>query len=75
MIIENYSLNVLEGGVSYGWQKNRYTPKQWNESKKRNKEKLEKEAKIRCANFMIEMIKKYGAEIGTKSDSSACDGV
>lgn len=39
------------------------------------KEKLEKEAKIRCANFMIEMIKKYGAEIGTKSDSSACDGV
>ena len=31
--------------------------------KKRNKEKLEKEAKIRCANFMIEMIKKYGAEI------------
>ena len=43
--------------------------------KNRNKEKLEKEAKIRCANFMIEMIKKYGAEIGTKSDSSACDGV
>ena len=40
-----------------------------------NKEKLEKEAKIRCANYMIEMIKKYGAEIGTKSDSSACDGV
>ena len=33
--------------------------------KNRNKEKLEKEAKIRCANFMIEMIKKYGAEIGT----------
>lgn len=43
--------------------------------KNRNKEKLEKEAKIRCANFMIEMIKKYGAEIGTKRDSSACDGV
>lgn len=43
--------------------------------KNRNKEKLEKEAKIRCANFMIEMIKKYDAEIGTKSDSSACDGV
>ena len=43
--------------------------------KNRNKEKLEKEAKIRCANFMIEMIKKYGAEIGTKSDSSACDRV
>lgn len=43
--------------------------------KNRNKEKLEKEAKIRCANFMIEMIKKYGVEIGTKSDSSACDGV
>ena len=43
--------------------------------KNRNKEKLEKEAKIRCANFMIEMIKKYGAETGTKSDSSACDGV
>ena len=43
--------------------------------KNRNKEKLEKEAKIRCANFMIEMIKKYGAEIGTKSDSSACVGV
>lgn len=43
--------------------------------KNRNKEKLEKEAKIRCANFMIEMIKKYGAEIGTKGDSSACDGV
>lgn len=43
--------------------------------KNRNKEKLEKEAKIRCANFMIEMIKKYGAEIGTKSDSPACDGV
>ena len=43
--------------------------------KNRNKEKLEKEAKIRCANFMIEMIKKYGAEIGTKSDSSACFGV
>ena len=43
--------------------------------KNRNKEKLEKEAKIRCANFMIEMIKKYGAEIRTKSDSSACDGV
>lgn len=43
--------------------------------KNRNKEKLEKEAKIRCANFTIEMIKKYGAEIGTKSDSSACDGV
>lgn len=43
--------------------------------KNRNKEKLEKEAKIRCANFMIEMIKKYGAEIGTKNDSSACDGV
>lgn len=42
--------------------------------KNRNKEKLEKEAKVRCANFIIEMIKKYGAEIGTKNDS-ACDGV
>ena len=75
MIIENYSLNILEGGVSYGWQ--RIDTLQNNEmsQKNRNKEKLEKEAKIRCANFMIEMIKKYGAEIGTKSDSSACDGV
>ena len=43
--------------------------------KNRNKEKLEKEAKIRCANLIIEMMKKYRSEIGTKSDSSACDGV
>ena len=38
--------------------------------KYRNKEKLENEAKVRFANFMIEMIKKYGSEIVTKNDSS-----
>ena len=32
----------------------------------RNREKLEHEAKIRCANFIIEMIKKYGSGINRK---------
>lgn len=33
----------------------------------RNREKLEHEAKIRCANFIIEMIKKYGSGINRKA--------
>lgn len=41
--------------------------------KNHNKEKLEQEAKLRCANYLIEMIKKYGPDIVTKHDST-CDG-
>lgn len=37
--------------------------------KYRNKEKLEHEAKMRCANIMIEMIKEYIEINGTKRDS------
>lgn len=35
----------------------------------RNKEKLEHEAKMRCAHLMIEMIKEYIEINGTKRDS------